>query len=213
MRIVRVFCLVALVVFALLCIPISARQSRVPATKSVPKLQTVIVYQWALGSGITEVDFQSKRLESFVRGVRMSEKEAEAIRRQVRSGYPIFRIQAALANQDISALRRFIDGSGLYDFQPLATDIKQRKAGMDECPPTVVIVWADKTRVFRLPLHATVRKDIPKNRQQAYAKMGEICDSLWRLNDQYSRKPYVSGVSVSGKEYQAFEKERDHFTK
>lgn len=209
MRTARVCFLMNIVALVLFCLPMSAGQKHTAIMKSAPKLRTIIMYEWALSAGGTKVNLDSKRLESFVRHVRMSEEEADAVRTKVGSGYPIFSIRANLKNQDIAAMRKFIDGSYLRDFRPQVSDIKDRQPNVDECPPTLVIIWTDKRRVFQLPLHVTIKKNLPKDRQQAYQNMEKVCDSLWRLNDSYAKKPYLSAVSVKGKEYKAFEEERE----
>lgn len=201
MRILRA-CLLLLIA-VVLCLPITAGQ------KAKPRLIKVMGYRWGLSTGGTGVDLKNKKLESFHGPVNISEKEAAALRKRVKTGYPIFRVYANLKDSDIAALKQQINDSRLRDFQPKHSDIKERMPLIDECPPTLVLVWSDKRRVFSLPLFNTVRKTLPANRSRAYQKMDDIIDSLWKMSDKYGRKPYVSAVPVQGKEYKAFTQERE----
>jgi hypothetical protein len=192
-----------LLIAVVLCLPTTAGQ------KLKPRVVKVVVYGFGLSNGDVSVDFENKNIESFLRRTQLSLAEEDALRKSVKTGYTIFHVQAKLQDSDIAALKRQINDSQLRDFQRKASDIKERMPMLDECPPALVIIWSDKRRVFSLPLSNTVKKSLPANRRRAYQKMNEIVDALWELKDKYARKPYVSAVSVQGKEYKAFVQERD----
>lgn len=194
MRTGKVWCLLLSAIVIWLCLPTLAAQKRATAGKPKPKprLLRVIIYEWALSTGGTEIDFRNGRMENFVRA---------------------FRISARLKNRELTALRQKVDDSGLRDFRPRTSDVKQRQPYPDEWPPTLVVIWSDKRRVFQLPLQDTVRGDLATDRRRAYQKMKQICYALGELHHRYSRKPYVSAAPANGREYKAFEEERDRLTR
>lgn len=213
MRIAKSCFPVLLVVLIFICIPVLAGKKFNTVTKPAPKLRAIIMYEWALNTGGTKVNFDTRQLESFTRNIKINQEEAEAIRSNVRSGYPIFYIHADLINSDIATIEKLINNSNLRYFQPKLSDVKHRQPYLDECPPTLVIIWTDKKKVFELPLTNTIRKNTPKTRSLAYQNMENLCDSLRRLNYAYSKKPYISAVSTKSRKYKAFEEERDHLIK
>lgn len=202
--------LAVLVIIALFCVAIPAARKSWSKGASKPQLVRVIVYQWALATGGSKVDLTDGKLESFVRGVRMSDAEKKTLEKQKgKDDYGVYRISAKLKTKELDSLRKLVGDSGLRDFKPKESDIKEREPMLDECPPTIVLVWTDKRRVFSLPLSGTVRSDISKKRYNCYKAMDDICERLWELNDAYSKASHVSIVAVHGREYQAFEQERE----
>jgi hypothetical protein len=200
-------CILVTTVLALMAIPpmTVAREPKKPE----PKLIKVMVYTWALSTGGISVDVNDKQMTGFTRWTKLEDKEAERLRARVKGQYSVFKTSAKLTESETADLVRWVNASGLRDFKPADSDLKPRKPMLDECPPTLVLVWSDKRRVLQLPLHGTVRSDLPEERLRCYRAMDSACNQLFDLCQHYSRKPYVSAVAVHGKEYQAFEKERD----
>jgi hypothetical protein len=154
------------------------------------------------------VDLRTGRMEGFVRWSRDSKAKSEASSLKAGS-YPVYRTVARLNKTEIADLARLAYKSSLHDFVPKNSDVRARRAALDECPPTLVIYWKDKRREFGLPLNNTVRPDLIGSRRRAYDGMDKITGFLLKLQESYDKKPYVSAVAVRGTEYKRFEKERD----
>ncbi len=209
MRNTKAYVTVFLVISCAVALPIHARQKQ-QSKKPIPKIKQAILYTWALDTGICKIDTYAKTLESFQHNVRINKDEAEALRSTVKTGYPIFHIKASLKDSDIIPLKKLINNSRWHNFQPKDSDVKPRKPYLDECPPTLVLIWNDKKQVLQFPLNNTLRKDLPKGRLSSYHRMDDICSAISLIEKAYAKKPYLSAVSVKGKEYQEFEKERSH---
>ena len=206
----RAFHILLLILGVLLCgLTSGCRPQAKPIPRQQPKLLELRMYQYALATGGTIVNMRTREMKGFARGAPISEAEHEALKKKAGPGYPIYRICATVEDQELEDLRALAETSGLYSFEPADTDVNKRMAHLDECPPTLLLIYSDKTRSFGLPLHDTVKTDLEPGRLKCYQGMQELCDRLYALRKSYSKRPYLTMVSVQGPECKKFEQERD----
>jgi hypothetical protein len=202
--------LVILIVCSLSAWP-AAKAKLKTASKTKPELRQVIVYMWALSTGGMEVDVRKGKLECFVRGVRLGDQDLKALDRKKEKGYHVYHVADKLSNKEIDGVKDLVETSGLRDFTPTKSDVIDRQPALDECPPTIVLVWSDRLQSLGLPLHNTVKGTIPAGRRKCYKSMGRIVQHLFALTDMHSK---LSSISWTSKEdYKAFEKKRDSLLK
>lgn len=184
-----------------------------PQTRPAPKprydLLEVRMYEWALSTGGMFVDMRTGEIEGFTRGVPISEAERQQLAKDSGEASDIYHIQAKLSDQELADLRAFVESFGLRGFEPVDTDVNERMPHVDECPPTLVLIYSDKRRSFSLPLRDTVKQDLEPERLRCYKSMKDLCDRLISLRNSYAKLPYLTMVPVQGPEYKRFEKERD----
>lgn len=178
-------------------------------TKQKPELKRVVMYMRALSTGGISVDFTSGKMECFVRGTHDSKAEREATAKRKSGSYPVFHIVADVSAKELAGLNSLGEQSSLHGFTAKKSDVRERRPGLDECPPTLVLVWSDKAERFSLPLSGTVRSDLAIERKRAYDGMDKVCHYLLKLASTYNKKPYVTVVAVKGPEYKTFMAERD----
>lgn len=199
-------------IVSLLVLAVVTHASAPPAS-SKPELRRVVIYMWALSTGGVSVDLETKRIECFT--LRTELPEAQQAAESMRRGgtHTVFHILADASGKEVDGLKIFVEQSSLRGFTPRKWDIRPREARLDECPPTLVLVWSDKTERFSLPLSDTVREDLAIDRKRAYEGIDEVCGYLLKLQRAYDKKPYVSVVAAKGGEYERFTQERDRLTK
>jgi len=167
------------------------------------ELLRIVVYTWALSTGSIDVDCRTGRLEGFTHRVRGAGEYADG--QEPYRG--LYRVSADLQPGELAALADIVRRSGLRDFVPSTNDVRHREAYLDECPPTLVLIWADRKQVLGLPLYNTVRSNLPADRLSSYLSMEELFGRMYDLRKRYAEPPYISRPSDS--EYDRYDSERD----
>jgi len=188
-----------LAVAILLCAPDPRLSGDKSPKHAKPEVLRVTVYPSGLSAGGASIDLRNGMMECFTRNARILEPRRKANRDPIGDAdcpSDVYRVFARLSKRESAELKSLVVNSGLHDFVWLNDHLRCRRPARDVCPPTLVIVWSDRTQVFKLPLTGSVRKGIPAASRRAYQSTAGICRRVCALQEAYARGPYTSGPTA-----------------